>query len=523
VPRPVALTRAPLDSPDTRSDDWFAMKSVRLSCALALVPFLALSCSPRSDASGDGTTSTGTASTGTGPVEADADAPNGSHGAANASAPGDDAAGAAAPSGAGPGDALAADGTDPDTAAGTAAGTGRAAAPRTLDGLEGLSNIRIATSPTVTAVQQPAAVTVLRPVDDRSAHNFGAVLEGDETETEFVLVNAGDAPVAVRALNSSCKCTLGDLFIVGDDGARTAYELEQPIEPGQRLAVRAALETVAQRGEMRHSVVLVLSDRTATRLELIAFVTPFLESDPANGVIAIGTLKRDEARSGSLTVRSSSGEPILLSLDEAEIPEYFHPTLVPLEPDADGRSVRWRLDVVAGPGVPEVQKRPAAFFLRSDVKMPVEPTKGLPAEFHKRVVVSATVTPAVVATPNFVSFGVFQFGDEQDAVVEVEITDDHVAEREPTVRIEWGPSQVDTAALEPYLTTVVRALDEGTNWRIEVTLAPLPETLAGTFQGSFVLSLDHPGRPEVVVPFSGMTRATGAAPTKPGAATKPKG
>lgn len=386
----------------------------------------------------------------------------------------------------------------------------RPGAPRTLPGLEGLSELRIASTPSAPTVPaQPTALTKLVPTDGQTTHDFGRLFEGDAAETEFVLVNAGEAPVAIETLNSSCKCTLGDLFVLDPDGTRTPYEVGQPIAPQQEVVVRAALETILQRGTMQHSVVLVLSDRTAARLVLTANVTPFLSSDPANGVLNVGVLRRDESGTASMTVRASNGEPVLLTMKEQEIPPYFHPTLTPLDPDADGRSVAWRVDVVAGPGVPEVPKRPSAFNLYSDVDMPgeVPEGKGVPTVFSQRVVVGAQVMPSVKLEPNFVSFGVFAAGTARSIAIDVEYTDDHVAERDPTVTVKWGASQVDVAALEPYLTTRVHALDEGSNWRLDVDLAELPSSFAGTFQGTLVLSLDHPERSDVIVPFSGMVRA----------------
>lgn len=496
------------------------MKLRRSRVALGLLAALTLSCSPDAGAPTDSNAQ----------VEADASTPPGAGEASTGdAATGPDASAdvdrTVSPSSNADTDAASTleSGTGSDGGATAGGATGRSSAPRTLEGLEGLSNLRVAAKPTTTTVKAPSAVAVLQPVDGRTSFDFGVVREGDESGTEFLLVNEGEEPVAIQALNASCKCTLSDLFLVAEDGTRELYELESPIPPGARVAVRAALETISQSGAMRHSVVLILSDRTATRLELMAHVTPFLETDPSNGVIVIGNLKASESRAGSLTLRASSGEPIGLSYVPEEVPEYFHPTLTPIEPDADGRAVRWRLDVVAGPGVPEIQQRPAAFFLRSDVAMPIEPKDGQPAEFSKRVVVSASVTPAVLATPNFVSLGLFQVGDEKSAVVEIEFTDDHVAQGDPTVRIEWGASQVDTAALAPYLSASVVALDEGTNWRLEVLLEPYPETLAGTFQGRFVLELDHPSRSELVVPFSGVARSSSQPAAKQPAQPGPKG
>lgn len=389
---------------------------------------------------------------------------------------------------------------------------GGSSGARALAGLEGLSQLRVVEAPTVPGerVRGPDTTPALRPDDDSLTHDFGLVLEGELALTEFILRNQSDGPVAVRAINSTCKCTLGDLFVLGEDDERRPYELDAPIAPGERLAVRAELETALQRGVMSHSVTLVPTEGYATRLSLKARVQPFLAAEPPTGTIQIGSLRREESRSGSLLIRATNHVPVELSIESAEVAPYVHPTLVPLDDDdADGRATRWRLDVTVGPDLPEIARRPWGFNVYSDVELPggIEPLAGgVAPRYSQRVVLSATVLPSVRVQPNIVAFGVFAPDKDQEAVVEIEITDDYVIAAAPIVSIEWGLGQADPTELAPFLSTRLVALDEGTNWRLEVTLAGLPPELSGPFQGQITFATDHPERPKVVVPFSGLCR-----------------
>jgi hypothetical protein len=397
---------------------------------------------------------------------------------------------------------------------------GGSSGARPLAGFEVLSQLRVVDAPTVPSEQARGSDTTpaLRPDDESLTHDFGLVLEGEEALTEFILRNQSDRPVSIRAINSTCKCTLGDLFVLGEGDERRAYELETPIAPGERLAVRAELETALQRGVMSHSVTLVPSEGYATRLSLKARVQPFLAAEPPTGTIDIGSLRREESRSGSLLIRATNDVPVELSIEPAEIAPYVHPTLVPLDDDdADGRATRWRLDVTVGPDLPEIARRPWGFNVYSDVELPgsVEPPAGGRAvRYTQRVVLSTTVVPSVRVQPNIVALGVFAPDHHQEAVVEIEITDSHVAAAPPVVSVEWGLGKADPKALEPYLTTRLVALEEGTEWRLEVTLAGLPPELSGPFQGQITIETDHPERPKVVIPFSGLCRDRATGTTK---------
>jgi hypothetical protein len=391
------------------------------------------------------------------------------------------------------------------------AGRSRSGRPPALAGFEDLSNLHVEGTTTSEAPQIVVFVDSLVTADGRTTHDFGRVLEGAPNEHEFVLENVSDAPVAIARLNSTCKCTLGDLARAAADGTRSPYELASPIAPGEKLVVRAGLVTAEQRGRLNHAVTLIHASGGATRLELTADVVPFFTTEPAHGALMLGKLRRTESATGTLVVRTGDGRAVKLEYDTAEVSALVAPRLTPVEPDVEGRSAVWRLEVTVGPGLPETLTTALGFNLYADVERPDADPDELPRArvFRQRVAIGVTPVPVVAVEPSYASIGIFAPGDPITRSLDVEFTDDHVAGREPTVTIEFAPTQPNAERLREYLTAKVTTLDEGRNWRVQVDLAALPAELAGPLQGSLVLALDHPERSSISIPFSGLCRALG--------------
>lgn len=399
----------------------------------------------------------------------------------------------------------------PSAAAPSVAERSRGGRPPALEGFDGLTNLHVEGATTSAAPQIVVFVDSLVTADGRTTHDFGRVLEGAPNEHEFVLENVSDEPLAIARLNSTCKCTLGDLTRAAADGTRSPYELASPIAPGEKLFVRAGLVTAEQRGRLNHAVTLIHAKGGATRLELTADVVPFFSTEPAHGALMLGKLRRTESATGTLLVRTGDGRAVKLDYDTAEVSALVAPKLTPVEPDADGRSAVWRLEVTVGPGLPETLTTALGFNLYADVERPDADPEELPRArvFRQRVGIGVTPVPVVAVEPSYASIGIFAPGDPITRSLDVEFTDDHVAGREPTVTIEFAPTQPNAERLREYLSTKVTTLDEGRNWRVQVDLAALPAELAGPLQGALVLALDHPERSSISIPFSGLCRALG--------------
>lgn len=387
----------------------------------------------------------------------------------------------------------------------------RAGRPAALAGLGGLADLHVEGTTTSAAPQVVVFVDSLVTADGATKHDFGRVLEGAPNQCEFVLENVSDEPVAIARLNSTCKCSVGDLSRASADGTRSPYELASPIAPGEKLVVRAGLVTAEQRGRLNHAVTLIHASGGATRLEVTADVVPFFTTEPAHGALMLGKLRRTQSATGTLVVRTGDGRPVRLEYDAAEVSPLVVPRLTPVAPDADGRSAQWQVEVTVGPGLPETLTTALGFTLYSDVdRLDADPDEAPRARvFRQRVAIGVTVVPVVAVEPSYASLGIFAPGDPIARSIDVEFTDDHVAGRAPTVTIEFAPTQPNAGRLREYLTAKVTTLDEGRNWRVLVDLAALPADLAGPLQGSLVIALDHPERASLAIPFSGLCRAIG--------------
>jgi len=387
----------------------------------------------------------------------------------------------------------------------------RAGRPQSLTGFGGLADLHVEGTTTSAAPQVVVFVDSLVSADGSTKHDFGRVLEGAPNQYDFVLENVSDAPVAIARLNSTCKCSVGDLSRASADGTRSPYELASPIAPGEKLVVRAGLVTAEQRGRVNHAVTLIHASGGATRLEVTADVVPFFTTEPAQGALMLGKLRRTESATGVLTVRTGDGRAVRLEYDAAEVSALVVPRVTPVDPDADGRSAQWRIEVTVGPGLPETLTSALGFTLYSDVdRLDAGPDEAPRARvFRQRVAIGVTVVPVVAVEPSYASLGIFSPGDPIARSLDVEFTDDHVAARAPTVTIEFAPTQPNAERMREYFTTKITTLDEGRNWRIHVDLAALPADLAGPLQGSLVIALDHPERASIAIPFSGLCRAIG--------------
>jgi hypothetical protein len=225
----------------------------------------------------------------------------------------------------------------------------RAGRPAALAGLGGLADLHVEGTTTSAAPQVVVFVDSLVTADGATKHDFGRVLEGAPNQCEFVLENVSDEPVAIARLNSTCKCSVGDLSRASADGTRSPYELASPIAPGEKLVVRAGLVTAEQRGRLNHAVTLIHASGGATRLEVTADVVPFFTTEPAHGALMLGKLRRTQSATGTLVVRTGDGRPVRLEYDAAEVSPLVFPRLTPVAPDADGRSAQWQVEVTVGP------------------------------------------------------------------------------------------------------------------------------------------------------------------------------
>jgi hypothetical protein len=94
-----------------------------------------------------------------------------------------------------------------------------------------------------------------RVVVDEPHFNFGSMERGREKSHEFVIRNAGDAPLRLRVGQTSCKCTLSEV----DSSA---------IEPGESTRVKLEWTAKVERGPFRQTAMIHTNDPQQPEIEL---------------------------------------------------------------------------------------------------------------------------------------------------------------------------------------------------------------------------------------------------------------
>ncbi len=90
---------------------------------------------------------------------------------------------------------------------------------------------------------------------DPTGFDFGAVVPGKTLRKEFRLRNAGDRPLVLQRVRTSCGCTVGKL-------ARTT------LEPGAATSLAVSLATGTSRGRLVKTVVVPSNDPKTPLLEI---------------------------------------------------------------------------------------------------------------------------------------------------------------------------------------------------------------------------------------------------------------
>ena len=72
-------------------------------------------------------------------------------------------------------------------------------------------------------------------VFDKEEHDFGTLLQGEVVSYSFHFTNAGNIPLIISSVTTSCGCTVGD------------YPRE-PIEPGERGSIKATYDSKGHQG-----------------------------------------------------------------------------------------------------------------------------------------------------------------------------------------------------------------------------------------------------------------------------------
>jgi hypothetical protein len=220
--------------------------------------------------------------------------------------------------------------------------------------------------------------------------------------------------------------------------------------------------------------------------------------------LAFGQVTTAEVAERTVTVASTGGEPFRLRLVNDAVLALAKIELVPLAPDADGRSAEWEVRARLGPNAPIGSKR-WRVILESDLARKVATPGAVPAYHGIELGLEAEVIGAFRADPTFVSFGIVKPGAAAEQTVRIESVGQLTLPRDAPTTIEDQAGQA--FRLADLLEVALEPAEDGRTAALRVHLKGLPSE--GSFGGLLRLQLGPPEVEPLVLRIYGTCRADG--------------
>ena len=344
--------------------------------------------------------------------------------------------------------------------------------------------------------------------------SFGKVMQGDVLVHKFMLKSSGEEDLVIKQAKPTCVCTVAQVACEQADGSMGPYTFGNPIPPGRKIEIQATLHTQNKRGHASSRINMFTTDpRGQVSLGLEAEVDPFFQVNPA--VINFNQVSSKDTVTDKATISTTRGERIKLTAVKDNIPAGVKIDLNPIDADAEGKATRYELVAVVGPGCTEGQLA-YAVPIRSDLPIPGAekmPNGQMPC-YDTNVTIMARVTGMISYTPQFISLGLIKPG-------QIKATSIRVTSHDPAFKLGELKCEIqghDTADWEfsKCFSTFVRPVATENAVDIEVRLNGMPETLNGSFSGTLVIKVNHPEKPELKLPITGVCRGgAGGVPEQP--------
>lgn len=341
---------------------------------------------------------------------------------------------------------------------------------------------------------------------DKSDHDFGPSVEGEVLRHTFHMKSAGEGPLHITSAKPTCGCTVSKIEVAGPDGGRLPYAWGDPIAPGTDIAMTAQLDTKGKHNTASSKINIWCNDpRQTVTVGLSAALDSYFAISPTS--IDFGEISVADTVERRFTVSSKRNQPFKLLPPELAMPKGMRVEGTPVDPDAEGRALRWEYTVTLGPGAQEGNVG-YPVNLRSDqlVAGAEKNPDGTEPTYGASVMATARVRGLINCEPLYLSFGLLRPGQVVSRTFKLTSFDPAFTFGVPTMRL-TGPSDLkpEFPAAE-HFSFVARPSDDGRSVDIELTLNGLPESMDGSFQGRCVIATGHPSKPEVSVLFSGVCR-----------------
>lgn len=336
---------------------------------------------------------------------------------------------------------------------------------------------------------------------------FGKVMQGDVLTHKFMLKSSGEEDLVIKQAKPTCGCTVAQVACEQADGSMGPYTFGNPIPPGRKIEIQATLHTQNKRGHASSHINMFTNDpRGQVSLGLEADVDPFFQVNP--NAISFNTISSKDSVTDKAVITTTRGERVKLTAGKDNMPAGLKIELNPLDADAEGKATRYELVATAGPGCMEGQLA-YAVPVKSDLPIPGAeklPNGQFPC-YDTTVTVMARVTGMISYTPQFISLGLIKPG-------QVKATQIRVTSHDPSFKLGELACQIrgrDTAEWEfaKCFQTFTRPVPGENAVDVEVRLNGMPETLNGSFSGTLVIKVNHPDKPELSLPITGVCRGGG--------------
>ncbi len=348
-------------------------------------------------------------------------------------------------------------------------------------------------------------------------HDFGRVRQGDQVEHVFGMSAAGTTPLKIRQVKPSCGCTVGSVQVADTEGVFQDYTYGDPIEPGRDILVTAAVNTTTKKNKAQVRVQIMSNDPAGTHsLTLAAEVQPFLVVTPP--MMNFGDIPMGSERDQRVDIRTSQGEKVLMHIDPVRLGAITQGVTVNLEamnPDEEGKSSHWKVDVHVGAAAQEGQAN-CALRILTDVELPIDEKKRaklattgqpiVPQYFSANLSVQARILGSFSLDRPYLSFGLVRPGQITPRVTRLSCNEkDFTLGEGLKVKIQGQKG----AAFEfsDLFETSIRPVPGASAVDIELRLKGFPDGVDKSFSGELVITTGHPSAPDKIVRFSGVCRS----------------
>lgn len=365
-------------------------------------------------------------------------------------------------------------------------------------------------------------------------HDFGRAQQGDVLSHTFEMAAGGSSPLIIGQVAPTCGCTLSEVLVESPAGDLIPYVYGDPIEPGRKIHISARLNTSNKKNATQVRVNVTTNDPVrVSSLTLMANVEQFIQATPT--IVMLGDIPQGATRTQFVDVRTTRGAKVFLKLDERPglvLPSGLDVSLSPVEPDEEGRSAHWKVEVNVGadaeegrlgyqirlstdharPDATEIEKKNAVNQANEDQGSADKDGKALPthqvsSNYQVNVAVTGRVLGAMSCSPQFLSMGLVRPGQVVPRTVKLISHDTDFKFNAETMTVEIKGDGGKPLRWAEHFSSTARPAQGVNGVDVELRLEGLPEGADGSFRGLMVIHTGHPTKKTMEVHFSGVCRA----------------